>query len=389
MRVVTVGGGPAGLFFALLLKLREPAIDVELIERNPAGVAHGWGVVLWQDGLDAVLAADHVTGSALDEALYQWQGVRVDLFGDEHLDAEATGRSISRRNLLALLAGRAEQVGVQLHFGREVDPTNPPPADLVVACDGAGSRLRRSHSAEFGTKVKASANRYVWLGVDRRFDSFTFAFVASAAGPLWCHAYAHSEQQSTFIIECQASTWERLGLGALDLEEGLSLLQRLFARQLGDASLLAPAGWRDALPWQTFSTVTNRVWHLDNLAIVGDAAHTTHFSIGSGTKLALQDAIALADELHSRQTLGEALAGYQSNRRRATELAQRDARHSLNWFQDVPRYIDRPVSQFVELMHARRSSLQAHLPPAAYLGIRHLADTRPALRRSWDRLLHR
>ncbi len=115
--------------------------------------------------------------------------------------------------------------------------------------------------------------------------------------------------------------------------------------------------------------MTNRVWHLDNLAIVGDAAHTTHFSIGCGTKLALQDAIALADELHSRQTLGEALAGYQSNRRRATELAQRDARHSLNWFQDVPRYIDRPVSQFVELMHARRSSLQAHLPPAAYLGI--------------------
>ncbi|MDN5763278.1 MAG: FAD-dependent monooxygenase [Microlunatus sp.] len=386
MKILCVGGGPAGLFFALLVKRRHPEMDVEVRERDGRESVQGWGVVLWDDGFDDVFAADPPTGQALAAACYEWHGMRVDRRDDSVFDPEPRGFAIARQRLLALLIERAQQVGVLVRFDREVDPAALPDADLVVAADGVHSRLRRAHVETFGPLSSPSQNRYVWLGATKCFDSFTFAFVESEAGWLWCHAYGHAPDRSTFIVECQPETWRGLGLGALATQETLDLLQRLFAKQLDGAELLALPGAGDAMTWQRFSTLTNRTWHHQNLVLTGDAAHTTHFSIGSGTKLALQDAIGLADSLELDISLAAALTDYEQRRRREIERAQRDAQHSLRWLEELPRYSDRPMEEFVDLLHRRRSSLQGRIAPGAYLRLRRVADGRSALRRSWDRV---
>lgn len=389
MKIVCVGGGPAGLFFSLLMKQRHPDYDIEVRERQPEGQVQGWGVVLWPEVLEKVTAADAGMGNALAAALHRWNGARTVRRGELRVNDAAYGLAAARRELLPLLAGRARDAGVTVRYGCEVDPADLPAADLVVAADGVGSRLRRARTEEFGSQLTPSTNRYVWLGVTRNLPSFTFAFMSTEAGWMWCHSYGHNKDHSTFIVECQPETWDGLRLDSLNTEETLGLLERIFAGHLGGGNLLAPPGSGDKITWLTFSTLTNRVWHLDNLVLVGDAAHTTHFSIGSGTTLALEDAIGLFDALESTDDLEAALTAYEAVRRPEVENLQRSAVNSLRWLENFSRYSDFPMDDFVDLLDRRRSAVQGRIPPRVYLRLRHLADSRSVLRRWAGRLLRR
>jgi len=386
MKIVCVGGGPAGLFLSLLLKQRHPAYDVEVRERSAEGDVQGWGVVLWQDGLDAVTAADPATGRALADALHRWHGARISRRDDVWVDAGASGFAIARRELQYLLAGRAHEAGVQISYGSEVDPCDLPAADLIVAADGVGSRLRRTRSAGFGTQTVPSRNRYIWLGATTYLDSFTFAFLHTDAGWLWCHGYGYGEDRSTFIVECPVDTWEGLGLGSSTTADTLALLERLFSDHLRGARLLPPPDAGDRMQWLTFATLTNRTWHQDNVVLLGDAAHTTHFSIGSGTKLALEDAAGLVDALQTHAELSVALPAFEASRRPQVEQAQRHAVRSLQWFENFSRYSDLTMPDFTDLLERRRSSLLGRIPPRAYLRLRRLADRPTTMKRLLPRL---
>jgi len=374
VRILSAGGGPAGLFAAVLLKQRHPEYDVEVIERNPEGHAQGWGVVFWQDTLDAVSAADPETGRALRETCHQWRGLRVERGSEQVVDDDARGFAIARRDLLTLLADRGADVGVKITYRSEVDPADLPAADLVLAADGVGSRLRRAHEAHFGPRIDPGHNRYAWLGASTALDSFVFAFVKTAAGWLWCHAYGHALDRSTVVVECEERTWNGLGLGFMTSTETLALLEELFAPHLRDVSLLPPPGTGDRIPWLTFGTLSNARWHHGNVVLLGDAAHTTHFSIGSGTKLALLDSIALVDALDAHEDIPAALLAYEGARRPEVERTQHDAFHSMRWFESLPRYETARMPDFVDLLQRRRSSLQARLPAHLYLLLRRTAD---------------
>jgi len=386
MRIVCVGAGPAGLFTGLLLKLRHPEYDVEVLERSAPGQVDGWGVVLWQNGIDAVTAADPETGRALVQGCYRWQGTRVERGTESEVDDGAYGYAIARRDLLTVLSQRAADAGVRVTYGHEADPADLPAAQLVVAADGVGSRIRRACGDAFGHRIESSRNRYVWLGVAACLESFVFGFVQTEFGWLWCHGYGHAPDRSTLIVECEPQTWKGLQLAGMTTDGTLTLLERLLATQLGGARLLAPPNSGDHIDWLTFATVTNVSWHHDNVVLVGDAAHTTHFSIGSGTRLALLDAIALVDALDKHTDIPTALTAYESARRPEVERAQSDATRSLTWFESLPRYCDLPISDFADLLRRRRSSLLQTIPPRAYLRLRRLADGKAAITRSLHHL---
>jgi anthraniloyl-CoA monooxygenase len=355
MRIACVGGGPAGLYLAILMKLRDPGHDVVVLERNPAGVTYGWGVVIWDDMLESLRANDAPTAAAICAEGFRWVGQHVLIDGQPSAHLAGSGLSIYRQRLLDILTARALKLGVDVRFETEVEDPASLDADLVVACEGVNSRLRNQDADRFGTRIDTGRNRYMWLGTTRVFDAFTFAFVRTQAGWVWCHAYGFDANASTFIVECSPATWAGLGFGQLGLEETTTLLEGLFARQLDGHRLVAQAPDTDRAPWLTFRTVTNRRWRHGNVVLAGDSAHTTHFSIGSGTKLALEDAIGLADALGADDDLGRALTAYERKRKAALLPWQRDARNSARWFEHLPRHIDLGAAQFIDLLEDRRS----------------------------------
>jgi anthraniloyl-CoA monooxygenase len=367
MRVVCVGGGPGGLYFSILMKLRDPAHDVTVLERNPSGLTYGWGVVFWDDLLDAIRRSDPLTALGMEQRSFRWVDQVVQVEGGQPVSLGGGGYGLGRRALLDLLTGRAAGLGVRVVFQHEVDdPIEVDRADLVVACDGANSRLRRRHQDQLETSIVVGGNRYVWLGTSKVFEAFTFAFTRTPAGWIWFHAYAFDGDASTCIVECAPETWAGLGFDRLGADDSLRLLERIFERHLEGHRLLAHARDQRTLPWLSFRTVSNRRWHHGNLVLMGDAAHTTHFAIGSGTKLAVEDAIALAERLHEHEDLPAALEAYGTQRRTALLLPQREAAHSAQWFEHVPRYAGLPARQFAMLLKQRRSFLLPRLPPRLY-----------------------
>jgi 2-polyprenyl-6-methoxyphenol hydroxylase-like FAD-dependent oxidoreductase len=254
-------------------------------------------------------------------------------------------------------------------------------ADLVVAGDGVRSVLRSGHADHFGAETEEGRNRYIWLGTSKVFDAFTFAFVETDHGWIWCYGYAFSPERSTVVVECAPRTWTGLGLDSADEADGLALLEKLFADILDGHPLIGRSAGSGSAQWLTFRTLTNRSWHRDNLVLLGDAAHTTHYSVGAGTTLALEDAIALADALHAHGGLPQALARYE--RRRKSELlsVQSAARYSAQWYENLPRYIDLPPEQMFALLGQRHSPLLPYVPPQLYYRIDKAAGQLEALRR--------
>src|ERR1700730_8934400 len=353
MRIVCVGGGPAGLYFSILMKQADPGHDVVVLERRARGYAGGWGVTVWGDLLLDLQATDEVTADRIAQAAFRWRGLVLDMQG-ERVEHEGGCYAIARAVVLDILTERATALGVDIRFDADVaDTTGLPDADVVVACDGVRSVLRDRDREAFGTNIVAGKNKFVWLGTTGVFDKFTFAFARSDAGWVWFYAYAFDELASTCIVECSEETWRGLGLHAASACESLRTLEQLFADQLKGESLMSSPGREDAtLPWLNFPVVTNERWYSGNVVLMGDAAHTTPFPIGSGMRLALQDAISLARELQRRPTVAAAFAAYDAERRAELIGPQTEARFSQQWFEEVPRYTDLPAPAFFALLRS-------------------------------------
>ncbi|MDN5915256.1 MAG: FAD-dependent monooxygenase [Pseudonocardia sp.] len=350
MRIACVGGGPTGLYLAILARLRSGGRDeVTVLERNEPGRTHGFGVTFGEDLLDDLFRTDPEGAPALRAASRLWcqQTVRIGEHRPVHLGGKY-GYSMGRVRMLDLLARRAEELGVQLRHGVTVGAREEIDADVVVAADGAGSRLRTARAEHFGTAVEPGANRYLWLGTDRCVDAFSFAFERTPAGWVWFYAYPSTDGAGTCIVECSPETWSGLGLDTLPAGDGLARLESVFADALDGHRLLTPQGGLGEQPWLRFREVRNRTWRDGDLVLAGDAAHTTHFGIGSGTVLAVQDAVALADALYGRipgdpsgaDGIRAALAAYDARRRAVLGPVQDMARRNMEWFERAGRRLD-------------------------------------------------
>ncbi|WP_173883397.1 FAD-dependent monooxygenase [Streptomyces pharetrae] len=381
MKVACVGGGPAGLYLSILLKLQDPSHEITVHERNPEGSTYGWGVTYWRGLLDRLHLHDPESARALDEHSVRWnEGVAH--IGDRTVRHTGDqGFGIGRHQLLEILAARARSLGVRLEYAHEVTADRLPDADLVVAADGVRSALRTRYADHFGTEVTAGRNPYVWLGTTKAFDAFTFGFTETDHGWIWCYGYAYGPDRGTCVVECAPETLAGLGLDRADEAEGLILLEKLFADVLDGHRLIGRSPADGSAPWRTFRTLTNRTWYRDNLVLVGDAAHTTHYSVGAGTTLALEDAIALAGALRELPTLPQALARYERERKAALLPAQSAARYSAQWYENLPRYLRLPPEQMFALLGQRHSPLLPHLPPRLYHRLDLAAGRLVALRR--------
>lgn len=389
VKIHCVGGGPASLYLAILAKLRDPAHEITVHERHPAGASHGWGVTFWPDLLAELRAQDPVSARAVEEQSVCWRGGFA-YVGDRTVAHDGdVGHAIGRHHLRTILADRARELGVRLDFGTEIrGRADLPDADLVVAGDGAHSRLRTESAAHFGTRVTTGANRFVWLGTTRVFTAFTFSFVESEHGWIWCYAYGYSSGHSTCVVECSAATWSGLGLDRLDHGDALRLLEKLFAKMLDGHALLGRTDIESHAQWQAFPTVTNETWSHGNLTLIGDAAHTTHYSIGAGTSLALRDAVCLARALESTgpAELPAALARYEQERKQALLPVQSAARHSAQWYENLPRYIGLEPRRMFALLGQRHSPLLPYVPPQLYYHLDQTVGRLPSLRRLKQRL---
>lgn len=350
MKVACIGGGPAGLYFAISMKLRDPRHDVHVFERNARGVTFGWGVVFSDQTVENLMANDSASGRVIADEFAHWDDIDVHIHGACVRSSGHGFIGIGRKRLLEILAARATELGVQIHYETVCEPDLDAwrDWDLVIAADGINSRFREAYAEHFGVDIQERANRFVWLGTPKTFEAFTFAFEKTDAGWIWAHAYRFAEDCSTFIVECSESTWRGLGLDRMEQPEAIALCERIFAKYLDRAPLLSNAmHLRGSAVWLKFRRIICDRWHHDRLILLGDAAHTAHFSIGSGTKLALEDAIKLADVLN-RPGLDriEALAEYQAERSLEVLKLQNSARNSTEWFETVERYLDFEPWQF-------------------------------------------
>ncbi|NED18570.1 FAD-binding monooxygenase [Streptomyces sp. SID9913] len=385
VKVVCVGGGPAGLYLSVLLKLHDPSHDVTVHERGPEGSTYGWGVTYWRPLLERLRAHDPESARAMEAHSVHWrEGVAH--VRDQERDLTTRhrgdqGHGIGRHRLLDLLADRARGLGVHLAFGSEIPADRLPDADLVVAADGVHSALRTRHADHFGTRLTTGPHPYIWLGTTKVFEAFTHSFVRTEHGWIWCYGYPYGPGRSTCVIECGPGTFTGLGLDRAGEADGLALLEKIFADVLDGHPLTGRTGTGGAARWETFRTVTNRTWHRGNLVLVGDAAHTTHYSVGAGTSLALEDAAALAAALRDQPDVPRALDRYERERRAALLPAQSAARHSARWYADLPRYICLPPEQMFALLGQRHSPLLPYVPPQLYYRLDRAAGRLETLRR--------
>lgn len=395
MKIACVGGGPGGLYFAVLMKLRHPQYDVTVFERNRAGSTYGFGLVYWDDLREQLRANDPISADAIERVTLNWTSQVVEVPRGRIVDPETSGYSIHRRALLDVLEQRASELGVQIEYSHEVPSrAEIQDADVIVASDGVNSRLRDAAADRFGTEIVVGRNKYVWLGTDKVFETFDFYFVPTDSGWVWGAAYGIDGHTSTFIVECSPETWSGLGFDTLSTEESLASLEKMFASYLDGQHILGQLREQGSIPWLNFRRVTNEHWHDGNVVLLGDAAHTTHFSIGSGTRLALEDAIALADNIDKFDELEPALEAYEMERKAAIARPQAEARYSLRWLEHVPRYIGLTPQQFFELWELRRSPMLANMDPRLYYWLHWATEKVPVVRDArnamglWARTLH-
>jgi anthraniloyl-CoA monooxygenase len=363
MRIACIGAGPAGLFLAILMKQQDPAHEITVYERNSEGMTYGWGVVFWEDLLSSLKESDLQTAREIEAKAFRWVDQVFARNGTPPVTYPGRGFSMRRQQLLGILAKRARALGIDIRYGHDIDSAALPNAELIVASDGVSSSIRGHNVGQCGTKIDVGRNKYVWLGTKKVFYSFTIGFVQSHAGWIWFHAYGFDPETSTFIVECSPETWTGLGFDRFGQKESLDLLEGIFEEYLDGHPLISRSRDEAGLPWLNSRRVINGRWHTGNVVLVGDAAHTTHFTIGLGTKLAIEDSIALASHLQEHDSLEAALQAYGDQRQAAIARSQRNARLSARWFENVPRYAGLPDAQFFALLLDRRSRLMPHIPP--------------------------
>ena len=351
MKFLCLGGGPAGLYFAISMKLRDPAHQVTVLERNRANDTFGWGVVLSDDALGRMRENDPKSTQAIRGNFAYWDDIAVVHKSVRTVSGGHGFAGIGRKTMLILLQERARELGVNLQFETDFKSAEEYRRgyDLVVACDGINSVVRREYQDVFKPDIDVRLCKFVWLGTNQKFDdAFTFIFEKTEHGWMWAHVYQFDSTTATFIVECLPETWNRWGFEAMSKEETVATCERIFAAHLGGHALMSNAAHlRGSAVWMQFPRVICERWYHRNVVLMGDAAATGHFSIGSGTRLAFDSAIALADYLHSEASMEEALQRYQDERRVEVLRLQSAARNSLEWFEQAERYLDMPAQQFV------------------------------------------
>ena len=353
MKIVCIGGGPAGLYFALLMKQQDPSHDITVVERNRPFDTFGWGVVFSDQTLANLRQADPVTSSQILDAFSHWDDIEVRIEGETVRSGGHGFCGIGRKRLLNILQERCIALGVNLVFETDVQSDEQyPDADLIIAADGLNSRIRTKYAATYQPDIDLRQCRFVWLGTNKLFEAFTFAFEKTEWGWFQAHAYRFDENTSTFIIETTEDIWRAAGLETMEKEDAIAFCEKLFAKHLDGHALVSNASHlRGSAQWIRFPRVICRKWvhHNGNAPVVlmGDAAHTAHFSIGSGTKLALEDAIDLARNIGEHPgDLTAALERYEETRSVDVLRIQNAARNSTEWFEHVDRYTGLPVQQF-------------------------------------------
>ena len=352
LRIVTIGGGPAGLYLSLLLKRANPAHQVTVLERNRPDDTFGWGVVFSNQTLDNLRAADEESYNRITDYFAHWDDIDIHFKGRVITSGGHGFSGIARRRLLHILQERARSLGVDLRFQHEIGSLNDlerhglADADVIVAADGANSVIRRERAACFRPSLDVRSARYIWLGTTLPLDAFTFIVVETDHGVFQVHGYRFDDTGSTFIVECDEASWLAAGLDRTDTTQTIEFCERLFAPWLQGHRLVSNAAHRATSPWIRFVRVSNERWFDGNVVLVGDSAHTAHFSIGSGTKLAMEDAISLARALGSEAPLDAALTEYQNERMTEALRLQNAARNSMEWFEHVGRYVHLDPEQF-------------------------------------------
>ena len=327
MRIAVIGGGPGGLYFSYLWKRRHPDARIDLFEQNPAGATWGFGVVFSEQALEFLRADDPDTVDAIAPRMESWKNITLNHRG-ESVEIDGVGfSSIGRLELLGILQARAASVGVALHFDTLASLEQLNGYDLIVAADGLNSPVRRAFEGDFGTSLSYSTNKFAWYGTAKRFETLSQTFVATDRGSFNAHHYRYSSGMSTFLVECDLSTWDHYGFAYKDADQSKSICEEIFAEALGGGMLIS-----NKSVWRNFPWVWNERWHFKNMVLIGDALHSAHFSIGSGTRLAIEDAIALAKALETEAHVATALVRYQNERQPIVKKLVTAARTSADWY---------------------------------------------------------
>ena len=348
MRAAVLGGGPGGLNFAISLKLRDPSHDVLVIERNRPDDTFGWGVVLSDETLGNLHTNDPVSSKAIRDSFVYWDDIAVHYRSAVMRSGGHGFSGIGRKRFLNILQDRARSLGVKIEFETEAAPVDSyKDYDIIVGADGVNSRVRAAHADAFKPDIDVRTCKYIWLGTHQKFDdAFTFIFEETEYGWIWVHAYQFDADTATFIVECSEETWRRAGFDRMNIDETIAACEKIFVRNLGGHKLMSNARHLRGSAWLNFNRVLCERWSHKNIVLLGDAAATAHFSVGSGSKLAMESAIALANYLDSEPDVSSAFRRYEDERRLEVLRLQNAARNSTEWFEDVERYFGLDPVQF-------------------------------------------
>jgi 2-polyprenyl-6-methoxyphenol hydroxylase-like FAD-dependent oxidoreductase len=336
MRIAVLGGGPAGLYFSYLWKSRHPRAELELFEQNAADATFGFGVVFSDRALDFMQQDDPETFEAIMPYMETWRDIRLVHRGEEIVIDGVGFSAIGRLQLLKLLQDRAHHAGVAPHYGKQVTSIDDlSDFDLIVGADGLNSLVRRSFEGDFQTSLSYLGNKFIWYGTAQSFDALTQTFVETELGTFNAHHYRYAPARSTLIIECDRATWLKAGFDALEADETRAALEHVFAACLAGHALIS-----NKSTWRNFPWVWNERWSFRNMVLVGDSLHTAHFSIGSGTRLALEDVVALVKALEAAPgNIGAALALFEANRRPIVEKLVQASKASAAWYECFPEHM--------------------------------------------------
>ena len=342
MRVAVIGGGPGGLYFAYLWKRRHPDADIDLFEQNAADATWGFGVVFSEQALEFLRSDDPDTVDAITPRMESWNNITLNLRG-ESVEIDGVGfSSIGRLELLAILQQRVRAVGVALRYDTTIQSLDQLKGyDLIVAADGLNSLVRRTFEGQFGASVSHSTNKFAWYGTTKRFETLSQTFVKTELGTFNAHHYRYAPAMSTFLVECDRATWERYGFADKTIEQSQAICEQVFAATLDGHSLAS-----NKSVWRNFPWIWNERWSFGNIVLIGDALHSAHFSIGSGTRLAIEDAIALTRALEVDSDIPSALARYETGRKPIVEKLVKAARTSAGWYEDFPEHMKLDLMDF-------------------------------------------
>jgi 2-polyprenyl-6-methoxyphenol hydroxylase-like FAD-dependent oxidoreductase len=379
VRIAVIGGGPGGLYFAYLWKRRHPDAQIDLFEQNAAGATWGFGVVFSEQALEFLRADDPDTVDAIAPRMESWNNITLNHRG-ESVEIDGVGfSSIGRLELLGILQKRASSAGVTPRYDTLIQSVEQLTGyDLIVGADGLNSMARRSFEGDFGTSLSYSANKFAWYGTTRRFETLSQTFVETELGSFNAHHYRYSPDMSTFLVECDLATWQRYGFAYKTVEESKDICERVFAATLDGHALVS-----NKSVWRNFPWIWNERWSFKNIVLIGDALHSAHFSIGSGTRLAIEDAIALVKALEAERDIPASLDRYQTERKPVVKKLVTAARTSAAWYEKFPEHMKLGLTDFAYSYITRSGRIDdARLRAMSPAFMARYEASKPALQRS-------